>query len=138
MKAVFVDTAGWVAAADAADPGNGAVRGFRDRWMEEGGVLVTTDYVCDETLTTLRFRLGLKAAEAWWRQADGSPRVRFEQVDAARQEKARGIFFRYRDHGFSFTHCTSFVVMREVGVRRALTLDEHFRAMGFTTAPGSA
>ena len=35
------------------------MRKARDQWLASGGVLTTTDYVIDETLTTLRFRLGL-------------------------------------------------------------------------------
>ncbi len=59
MKALFVDTAGWMACADAADPAHGRATTARDRWLERKGVLVTTDYVIDETLTLIRFRLGL-------------------------------------------------------------------------------
>ncbi|OGV82598.1 MAG: hypothetical protein A3K18_08125 [Lentisphaerae bacterium RIFOXYA12_64_32] len=135
MKTLFVDTAGWVAAADATDPANQAVRDERDRWLADGGLLLTTDYVCDETLTTLRFRLGLEAAERWWAQIEGSSRLRIETVDPAGLERARSIFFRYRDKDFSFTDCTSFAVMRRLRLRDVLTLDEHFRQMGFAVLP---
>jgi predicted nucleic acid-binding protein len=135
MKGLFVDTAGWVACADAADKAHKQAAAARDRWLDEGGVLVTTDYVADETLTFLRLRLGLDAAEAWWRQVDGSSRLRWEFVGLARVEKARGIFFRYHDKEFSFTDCTSFVVMRELKLREALTTDHHFAQMGFTLKP---
>ncbi len=64
MRLMFVDTAAWVAAADRSDAANATVRDARDRWLSEGGRLTTTDYVIDETLTTIRFRLGLNAAEA--------------------------------------------------------------------------
>ena len=135
MKGLFVDTAGWVACADAADKAHKQAAAARDRWLDEGGVLVTTDYVADETLTFLRLRLGLDAAEAWWRQVDGSSRLRWEFVGLARVEKARGIFFRYHDKEFSFTDCTSFVVMRELKLREVLTTDHHFAQMGFTLKP---
>ena len=36
---------------------------------------------------------------------------------------------------FSFTDCCSFVVMRELRIRRVLTLDHHFRQMGFEVVP---
>lgn len=76
MKRLFVDTAGWVAAADASDPACLAVQATRDDWLSAGGLLITSDYVVDETLTTMRGRLGLSAAEAWWQQVDGSSRLR--------------------------------------------------------------
>ena len=96
---------------------------------------MTSDYVVDETLTTIRFRLGLDAAEAWWDQIDGSSRLRIEVVDETRAERARSLFFRYRDKDFSFTDCSSFAIMRELRIRRALTLDHHFRQMGFEVVP---
>ena len=132
---MFVDTAAWVAAADAADAAGSAVRKARDQWLSDGGVLTTTDYVIDETLTTIRFRLGLDAAEAWWRMIDGSARLRIESIDEARRERALSLFFRYRDKRFSFTDCCSFVLMRELQIRRALTLDHHFRQAGFEVVP---
>ena len=93
MKLIFVDTAAWVAAADSADSAGPLVREARDQWLSGGNMLVTTDYVIDETLTTIRFRLGLDAAEAWWLQIEGSNRLRIESSDEARREKARSLFF---------------------------------------------
>jgi hypothetical protein len=135
MKGLFVDTAGWVACADVADPAHRKAVAARDGWLLDGGVLITTDYVADETLTVLRARLGLGTAEVWWQQVDGSPRLRWECVGLARADKARGVFFRYRDKEFSFTDCTSFVIMRELKLREALTTDHHFVQAGFITLP---
>jgi predicted nucleic acid-binding protein len=97
--------------------------------------LVTTDFVVDETLTLIRVRLGLEAAEHWWQQVDGSPRLRWGRIDADRFEKARHLFFRYPDKDYSFTACTSFVVMRELRLTRALTTDAHFGQMGLQALP---
>ena len=138
MKGLFVDTAGWVAAADAADSLGTRVRQERDEWLAAGGTLVTTDYVIDETLTTIRMRLGLPSAEAWWQQVDGSSRLRIEAIDAGRADRARSLFFRYTDKDFSFTDCTSFAVMRELRLRKVLTLDHHFAQMSFAVVPGPA
>ena len=135
MRAVFVDTAGWMACADGADPAHARARTARDAALAAGRLLVTTDYVVDETLTLLRMRLGLPAAEAWWSQIEASSRVRWQWVDAARAEKARAVFFRHRDKDYSFTDCTSFVVMRELRLKEALTTDRHFRQAGFQALP---
>lgn len=137
MKGVFVDTAGWIACADGADPAHEGSRAARDGALEAGRTLVTTDYVVDETLTLLRFRLGVSAATAWWEQIDRSPRLRWEHIDGERFEKARQLFFQYRDKDFSFTDCTSFVVMRELRLTDALSTDRHFRQMGFQILPGA-
>ncbi len=132
---LFVDTAGWMMLADAADPLHRKAAAARDRWLEEGGILVSTDYVLDETLTLLRFRLGLDAAEAWWNQVEDSRRLVWERIDPDRAEKARRWMFRWRDKQFSFTDCTSFVVMKERRLRKALTSDRHFKQAGFQLVP---
>lgn len=135
MKWLFADTAGWVAAADGSDLHHQKARDARDLWLREGGKIITTDYIVDETLTMLRMKLNTGAAEKWWKQVSGSPRVRIERIDALRSEKARAIFFNYKDKSFSFTDCTSFAVMKELKVTRAWTVDHHFLQMGFTLIP---
>jgi len=41
------------------------------------------------------------------------------------------------DKDFSFTDCTSFVLMREMRLTQALTTDSHFRQMGFQVVPAA-
>lgn len=135
MKGVFVDTAGWMACADGSDPAHVRSRASRDTVLEQGNVLVTTDYVIDETLMLLRMRLGLPAARTWWELVEGSSRVRWEWIGMDRADRARKAFFRYRDKDYSFTDCTSLVVMQELKLRQVLTTDHHFRQMGFQVLP---
>lgn len=135
MKLLFVDTAGWVSAADRKDRYNAESCRMRDQWLSSGGFLVTSDYVIDETLTVIMRNMGMLAAERWWEQVDASKKLKIEQVDATRQGKARSFFFRYHDQGFSFTDCTSFVIMKEKGIQTVLTLDRHFLVAGFTVVP---
>ncbi|MYE50243.1 MAG: type II toxin-antitoxin system VapC family toxin [Gammaproteobacteria bacterium] len=132
---LFVDTAGWMALADAGDHAHANARQVRDALLHDGGVLITTDYVADETLTLIRMRLGLRAAAQWWAQVDASTRIRWEWIDPTRAEKARAWFFGWADKTFSFTDCTSFVVMDELGLKKALTTDRHFRQAGFESLP---
>ncbi|VBB44857.1 Toxin-antitoxin system, toxin component, PIN family [uncultured Desulfatiglans sp.] len=137
MKRLFVDTAGWMAMADRQDPLHVSSLQARDRWLEEGGILVMSNYVVDETLTLIRMRLGISAAERWYDLATQSPRCKTEWITHERQEKAVKWFFKWRDQSFSLTDCTSFVVMKELGIEKALTADHHFRAAGFAMLPSS-
>ena len=106
--------------------------------LEEKGLLVSTDQVVDETLTLLRMRMrmGLDVARRWWEWVEQSPRVRWETIDSDRAERARRWFFDWQDEEFSFTDCSSFVVMKELRLRNALTPDKHFARAGFQIAPG--
>ena len=135
MTPLFVDTAGWMMLADGADPSHDRARNTCDAWLERRGNFVTTDFVMDETLTLIRMRLGLEAAERWWDQVSASQRVSWEWVDPMRAEKARAWFFRWRDKTFSFTDCTSFVVMKELRLKVALTSDHRFTQAGFDAVP---
>lgn len=135
MKRLFVDTAGWMAMADAKDPMHTSFRTARDQWLEAGGMLVISNYVVDETLTLIRMRLGLDAAERWWEQVSESPRCRTEWVTPDRAERAVHWFFRWQDQAFSFTDCTSFVLMKELRIEKALTADHHFLTAGFEIFP---
>ena len=122
--------------ADEADPAHKSAMKARDNWLQDGGVLVTTDYVIDETLTLIRMRLGLTAAESWWEQLEKSSRLRWEWIGIERCQRARDLFFQFRDKDYSFTDCTSFVVMKELKLRQALATDRHFSQMGFQLVPG--
>jgi len=57
--------------------------------------------------------------------------IRLEWIGSERFEHARAFFRRHSDHGYSFTDCTSFVVMRELRLTEALTSDRHFVEAGF-------
>ena len=64
--------------------------------------------------------------------------VDIEHVTQERFGRAWRLRLRYRDKPrISFTDLTSFVVMRELGLRHALTGDAHFEqvGMGFVTLP---
>jgi predicted nucleic acid-binding protein len=135
LRALFVDTSGWMALEDAADAEHDVAVAARDEWLEGGGFLLLTDYVVDETLTLLRMRLGLPAAEHWWEKIATSSRLSWEWIDPARAERARDWFFSWKDKGFSFTDCTSFVVMKEKRLKRALSTDRHFEQAGFEVVP---
>ena len=135
MKPVFVDTAGWIMIIDAADPHHEASCSFKDGFLRRRGLFVTTDYIIDETLTLLRMRMGLDVARKWWWTVENSEMLKNEAIDFQRAAAARDWFFGWEDQRFSFTDCTSFAVMRELGLKRALTSDSHFAVAGFETVP---
>ena len=134
-KRLFVDTVGWMAMADSADPAYLPASEVRDRWLEDGNIWVTTNYVLDESLTLIRIRLGLDAAQAWWNMVSQGPRCRLEWITPEHVEKASHWFFSWKDQSFSFTDCTSFVVMKDLHLDVALTTDRHFLIAGFQILP---
>ena len=135
MERLFVDTAGWMAMVDAKDPLHRGTITTRDSWLENGGILTTSNYVLDETLTLIRMRIGLEAAQKWWTMVSGSPRCIAEWIRPELTVNALRWFFGWKDQTFSFTDCTSFVLMQELGIEEVLTGDRHFTTAGFRILP---
>jgi len=69
--------------------------------------------------------------------ADPVDEVELLRVTADDEESAWRLFVARADKGYSFTDCTSFVLMRRLGIGTAITIDRHFAKERFTTLPAS-
>ena len=126
--AVFLDTSGfygWLCSDDAHH--RKAVRFFTttDR------PLVTTDWVIGETCNLFAARRAPRLVRILFEALERSVSIHQTTIGTDRFEQARDLFCKYEEHAFPLTDCTSFVVMRELGLKDALTDDRHFRTMGF-------
>ena len=137
---LFIDTWGWLCLADAKDPAHAAAEQARQRYAGRGG-LVTTDYVLDEMITRLFSKCPFPLARAFsgavFRSAKEGT-LRIERIATDRFQRAYSLRLRYRDKPrISFTDLTSFVVMKELGIRDVLTGDRRFAAaqLGFRVLP---
>lgn len=96
----------------------------------ENGILVTSDYVLDETFTRLFGGSPFAEAERFCSavlRARDAGMVRVEPITAGRFARAYRLRLRYKDKPrISFTDLTGFVVMTELGIRHVLTADAHF------------
>ena len=123
---LFVDTSMWYAAADADDVGNATARAA----LSSGEELVTTDHVLVETWTLLRWRLGRRAAKAFWGGIRGGVAA-LEPVGPADLQAAWTIGQDFPDQDFSLVDRTCFAVMERLGVERVATLDADFSIYRF-------
>ncbi len=138
VNRVFVDTWAWYALADSADADHELARVANEQLLDEGGTFVTTNLVFSEALTLIRYRLGHSAAIRFGRsiqQLTGSGMVEFVRIDDSHEAAAWVIFEHYTDQTFSYTDCTSFAVMRALGLTRVFTADHHFAILGFDLIP---
>lgn len=140
-RALFIDTWGWVVLADRKDTAHHSVRHAYTAAQTAGAPIITTDYVLDETITLLFARAPRTAALKY---CDGvmdsiaHQFVQLEHITPDRFAAAWRLRHKYADHArLSFTDCTSFVVMRELHITRALTQDRHFAQvnLGFERIP---
>lgn len=126
----FADTGGWFALFVAEDTHHAIATTW---FAQQTQLLLTTNYVVDETLTLLRSRgQGTAALAAGQQFFDGSLATVYhlteDDIRAAWQ-----VFTRYADKEWSFTDCTSKVVMEKLGIAEAFAFDHHFRQFGTIT-----
>lgn len=131
MKAVFIDTMGWFSLLNQRDAFHEQAVAQMNRLRRIRSPLITTDYVVDETATLLKVRGAGVAIDRYFEALKVSKSVTLTFIGPDRFQEAVSYFQRYRDHGYSFTDVSSFVVMRELGLRRVFTHDRHFREAGF-------
>jgi uncharacterized protein len=128
---LFIDSSGFYAALDARDANHRRAAAEIARVVRGGGRLIFTDYIITESLNLAVARRGHHVAV---RMLDflGLSRVwRRISVDADYFDEAVLYFRRHADKEYSFTDCTSFVVMKALRMDRVLTDDRHFRQAGF-------
>jgi predicted nucleic acid-binding protein len=129
---VFVDTGAWFAYVNAGDPDHARVRGILD---QSPGGLLTSSYVFDETVTLTLARLGHQTAVAVGKTLLDSTVVAMIHVTPSDEKAAWSLFEKRPDKSYSFTDCTSFILMRRQRMTKAVTLDVHFSQEGFEVLP---
>jgi predicted nucleic acid-binding protein len=127
---VFVDTSGLYALVDKKDANYETAKDEVGRIARNGQKLVVTDYIVDEAVTLAKAR-GARVAVRILDLIEQSTGIRVERIDAGRFDETKAFFRRHSDHDYSFTDCSSFVLMRELQLTRVLTSDRHFTEAGF-------
>ena len=133
MERLFVDTGAWYALGNRADPAHDAVAAALKSFS---GRLVTSNFVFDETIALCVARRRGHAAAARLGAVLLAPAVvDLVHITTDDERAAWRLFLERPDQPYSFTDCTSFTLLRRLGVTQAAALDEHFRIEGFNVVP---
>jgi len=120
---VFVDTGAWFAYFVRRDPDHNSAR----KWVSANeSPLVTSDYILDELFTLLKIRESHLVAVAAGKVLIGEEICRIIKVTPADFTRAWSTFVQFSDKGWSFTDCTSNVIMERLDISIAFSFDEHF------------
>ncbi len=128
---LFVDTSGYYSILANDDDAHAKAKRVIGDAKKRKRILVTTDYVLDETATLLKARGLTHLIGAFFSTLDESRSHRIEWTDPDRFRSVREFFLKHSDKAWSFTDCLSFCVMREFKIREALSKDAHFEQAGF-------
>ena len=132
MKRVFVDTGAWYALVDRSDPDHKSVT---DQLSEFQGRLLTSNFIIDETLTLMRYRLNWHVAHTFGQTIREGVICQVTRINPVDENSAWEIFSRYRDKSFSFTDCTSFSLMSRMKLETAIAIDKDFKTYGLHCLP---
>ncbi|MGY6528707.1 MAG: type II toxin-antitoxin system VapC family toxin [Cyanobacterium sp.] len=124
---IFVDTGAWFASVVPSDKQHKEAITWLKNNQES---LLTTDYVIDETLTLLRargeFKRSIVLGEAFFSG-------KLAQIYYLTEEDVQltwEVFSRFADKEWSFTDCSSKVVMEKLEIEKAFAFDHHFTQFG--------
>jgi len=132
IQSIFVDTGAWFAAIVRKDRDHEAAKQFlKDNALP----LITSDYVMDETVTLLLSRVGHSYAVRFLDMLQTSRKTQLIYLTPTQIAATATLFREREDKGWSFTDCSSFVLMQEYQIQVAFAFDEHFKQAGFQVKP---
>jgi len=129
---LFVDTSAWIAFLAPKDVHHAHARGTFAELLLRSALVVTSNYVVDETVTWLRMRAGHADAMAFrdtiTRSQEGN-RLHLAWVSESIEQKAWELFTQHPGLKLSLTDCTSAVLAAELRLP-IWTYDGDFAALG--------
>ena len=124
---VFVDTGAWFAYFVRRDPDHNLAR----KWVSNNdSPLITSDYILDELFTLLKLRESYAVAVAAGKILIEEKICQIIKVNPDDFARAWNVFVQFSDKGWSFTDCTSKVIMERLNITVAFSFDEHFDQFG--------
>ena len=133
-ETIFVDTGFLVAMVNDKDKNHDTAKKINDQIKNNSSkfTLLYTDYIFDEFIALLKTRsfpvdLLLKIGDSML----ASKILQRIRVTDNIFEAAWSMLKKYKDKAWSFTDCTSFVIMNEFQAKRYIGFDDHFSQAGF-------
>ena len=125
---IFIDTSALYALINRKDKDHEKIKNFIAHFK---GRIFFTNYIFDEIITLVMGRLGHTMAVEVGNTLQVSPQIVKIWVTPSDDKLAWEFFVSRKDKSYSFTDCTSFIVMKRLKITKYLTLDAHFKQEGF-------
>jgi uncharacterized protein len=128
MSVAFADAFYFVALLNVRDQHHEAAVSYSKAFH---GRIVTSDWVLVEVADALGASQCRPRIFAFFSHLRNWPSCEVVAADRGLLDKALQMYHGHADKKWTLTDCTSFVVMRERGIKEALTADHHFEQAGF-------
>lgn len=133
MNAIFVDTSALLALLNRDDGRHAAVCAVFEDLARQQAPLVTHSYILVEGGALIRRRFGVEMFRKLGETVRRTTEVVW--VDPELHFKAWALSGTGPRKGPGLVDQVSFLVMRNLGIDQAVTLDKHFREQGFRVLP---
>jgi len=135
METLFADVSFFIAYHNSKDANHQAARALIRDFEGHRTLLVTTDYIFDEVITVLLVRgnkdIAIQAGKAMLEEAN----IEIMRIDEEIFNEAWEMFQKFKDKEWSFTDCTSYVLMDKLNIKTGISFDRHFKQFGFRVIP---
>ncbi len=130
---IFLDTSGLFAILDSNDRYHRSACENWERWNTQELILLTSNYVVLETNALAQRQLGMLALQVLHSYL--LLPVQIQWLSKTLHQTAVTNLITANRRQLSLVDCSSFVLMRELGLRHVFTFDQHFAEQGFTCMP---
>ena len=124
---IFVDTGGWFGSIVPTDKNHEKAKNW---FLQNREPLITSNYVIDETLTLFKARGEYQRALQIGEQFFNGSLTGVYDLNGEDIIKTWEVFKNYSDKEWSFTDCSSKVIMEKLGITHAFAFDIHFNQFG--------
>jgi predicted nucleic acid-binding protein len=132
---IFIDTAAFLAVLNANDQFHQSAKHIWDEILSSDSSLFSSNYVILETTALLQHRFGIEALRLF--ESDILAVVEIVWVDETIHKQGMSALLAANRRNLSLVDCTSFEIMRQVGLDEVFTFDPHFREQGYKVIPES-
>lgn len=129
----FADTSGLYTLLDEDDSNHSAGVAFWQKYYQQQTALITTNYVLLECQALIQRRLGMAAVLDF--QTRIVPMLSVDWITESIHRQGVTQLLTANRRQLSLVDCTSFVVMRHLGIDAAFAFDQHFAEQGFRVFP---
>ncbi len=136
-RLIFVNSSGWLALYNTADPNHEAARQLWEDLRNQSVRFITTDYVLDQVYTALKVFGSLHSAQAFQQVISKSALVRLFMVDSVIFDRAWKVFVDDEQPHWTFTDCVNYAIIQYAGVTEVFTFDPTFAAPGMVVLPSA-
>jgi len=132
---ILIDTAAFLAVLNANDQFHPAAKQSWNEMLASDSTLISSNYIILETTALLQHRFGIEAVRLF--ETDVLPIIEIIWIEEIVHKQGISALLAANRRDLSLVDCTSFEIMRHIGLDTVFTFDPHYREQGFSLIPES-